>query len=220
MSLLLFNWCCVTGMVSCWINISIYPRSASWWIVYDRVLWLFSYKIPLLQTCIILVTNGDSKDVVAIYTSNYDRRRRTFMFNLLKFEVFFASVCVCLGERGRGWESSGTGWENPPLPPGGTPSPLTSPTSPSSTILWGTSVTLSPASAMYVNPSVGKKHQFGIFSSQIGLAPPEMWSHGHWVVLFCLGVCWNIRPPHPLCTKESLLHFFVSFTTEQLPVSC
>lgn len=67
----------------------------------------------------------------------------------------FLSLCVS-GERGRGYESSGTGWENPPLPPGGTPSPLTSPSSPSPTTLWGTSTTHWPLSAMYVDQSMLK----------------------------------------------------------------
>lgn len=62
-------------------------------------------------------------------------------------------VCVYLGERGTGYESIGTAWGNHPLPPGGTPSPLTSPTSPSPTTQWGMSVTPSPLSVMYVGHS-------------------------------------------------------------------
>lgn len=80
--------------------------------------------------------------------SNVSRDSERLVFH------FFVPVSVCLGERGRGCESSGTGWENPPLPPGGTPSPPTTPSSPSPTTPWGTPVTSLPLSAMYVHQSV------------------------------------------------------------------
>ncbi len=67
------------------------------------------------------------------------------------FVFLCVCLCVCVGERGRGCESSGTGWESPPLSPGGTPSPQTSPSSPSPTTQWGTSVTHSLPSAMWVD---------------------------------------------------------------------
>lgn len=114
--------------------------------------------------------------------------KEMFLFRWIKSVLpVCVCVCVCLGERGRGYESSGTGRENPPFPRGGTPSPPTSPTSPSPTTLWGTSATPSPVSAMYVNNlSVGTKKpsRCWIFRLQIWLAPPEMWSRGQWAASF------------------------------------
>lgn len=49
-----------------------------------------------------------------------------------------------------------------------------------------------------------KTSQFWIFKSQIWLTLPEVWSHGQWVVRFCLGLCWNICPLQHLWTTSPL----------------
>ena len=80
------------------------------------------------------------------------------MFDLSLTERHFVFMCsivsMCSGEMGRGCECSGTGWESPPSPPGGTPSPRTSHLSRSPTTPSGPSATLTLISATWVHPPV------------------------------------------------------------------
>lgn len=104
----------------------------------------------------------------------------------------FACLSLCvLGGRGRGYESSGTGWESPLSPPGGTPSPPTCPSSPSPITPWETSVPHSSLSVTWVYQSVTTvwyclkgsihphhKKKNNIFSP----LPVVVWSH-LWIVV-------------------------------------
>lgn len=136
------------------------------------MLCLFRFQIPLLHHkgdegwqrigCCYIKMGPKAKH---IYIPSLECAHQWVTNVFLELNVMCCS-CLCLGGRGKGCGSSGTGWENPPLPPGGTPSPLTSPTPPSPTTLWGTSATPSPVSATYVHSSVGELSQVGVFRTK------------------------------------------------------
>lgn len=184
-------------------------------------------KSPLLQMHIIMMTTYR----LLLYLNMTEGKEHLYsvfwMWSSMGKKCLFWVECdvlflsVCLGGMGRGCESSGTGWENPPLPPGGTPSPSTSPTSPSLTTLWGTSVTPSPVSATYVHQLVVKKNHNFEFSHLKKKRSHSSWVVASWTPLaFCLGYVEISKSSTTSLHERKHCLFVVWVGANQLTVSC